>query len=251
MIRAIRDYFTADIGEILIDTDDIYEQAQQFMSHVMPDNGTPRQALPRRRAAVLALPDRAPDRDRVLAHGHPAVGRRDRHRPHRGAGLDRRQLGARHARQRHRGDRVPHQPRSRRRDRAPDAAARPGRPDRHRLHRHGGVEEPARGRDSACAMRCATTARACRSARSRASACWSCRASACARRSSEGSAHHLPALQRHRPHPRHRIVRAAHPAHHPGRGDEGEHRRRARAGAGGRRHASCSTRSAPRSPRSS
>ncbi|MCH2241026.1 MAG: Rne/Rng family ribonuclease, partial [Aquabacterium sp.] len=38
VIRAIRDYFTADIGEILIDTDDIYEQAKQFMLHVMPDN---------------------------------------------------------------------------------------------------------------------------------------------------------------------------------------------------------------------
>ncbi|HMQ71203.1 MAG TPA: Rne/Rng family ribonuclease [Rubrivivax sp.] len=38
VIRAIRDYFTADIGEILIDTDDIFDQAQQFMNHVMPDN---------------------------------------------------------------------------------------------------------------------------------------------------------------------------------------------------------------------
>jgi ribonuclease E len=38
VIRAIRDYFTADIGEILIDTDDIYDQAQQFMNHVMPDS---------------------------------------------------------------------------------------------------------------------------------------------------------------------------------------------------------------------
>ena len=37
VIRAIRDYFTADIGEILIDTDDIYEQAKQFMDHVMPE----------------------------------------------------------------------------------------------------------------------------------------------------------------------------------------------------------------------
>ncbi|HVL56712.1 MAG TPA: Rne/Rng family ribonuclease, partial [Burkholderiaceae bacterium] len=37
VIRAIRDYFTPDIGEILIDTDDIYEQARQFMAHVMPD----------------------------------------------------------------------------------------------------------------------------------------------------------------------------------------------------------------------
>ncbi|HWS11552.1 MAG TPA: Rne/Rng family ribonuclease [Rhodocyclaceae bacterium] len=38
VIRAIRDYFQPDIGEILIDTDDIYEQAQQFMAHVMPGN---------------------------------------------------------------------------------------------------------------------------------------------------------------------------------------------------------------------
>ena len=37
VIRAIRDYFTADVGEILIDTDDIYDQAQQFMNHVMPE----------------------------------------------------------------------------------------------------------------------------------------------------------------------------------------------------------------------
>ena len=37
VIRAIRDYFQPDIGEVLIDTDEIYDQAQQFMSHVMPD----------------------------------------------------------------------------------------------------------------------------------------------------------------------------------------------------------------------
>ena len=39
VIRAIRDYFTADVGEILIDTDDLFEQASQFMNHVMPDQG--------------------------------------------------------------------------------------------------------------------------------------------------------------------------------------------------------------------
>ena len=38
VIRAIRDYFHPDIGEILIDTESIFEQAQQFMSHVMPAN---------------------------------------------------------------------------------------------------------------------------------------------------------------------------------------------------------------------
>jgi ribonuclease E len=38
VIRAIRDYFNHDIGDILIDTDDIYEQAQQFIAHVMPEH---------------------------------------------------------------------------------------------------------------------------------------------------------------------------------------------------------------------
>jgi len=38
VIRAIRDYFSSDIGEILIDTPDIHEQAVQFMNHVMPSN---------------------------------------------------------------------------------------------------------------------------------------------------------------------------------------------------------------------
>ncbi|HJU20869.1 MAG TPA: Rne/Rng family ribonuclease, partial [Casimicrobiaceae bacterium] len=38
VIRAIRDYFQPDIGEILIDTEAIHEQAQQFMGHVMPNN---------------------------------------------------------------------------------------------------------------------------------------------------------------------------------------------------------------------
>lgn len=40
VIRAIRDYFTSDIGEILIDTDDIYEQARMFMEYVMPDQAS-------------------------------------------------------------------------------------------------------------------------------------------------------------------------------------------------------------------
>ncbi|MEN2428723.1 Rne/Rng family ribonuclease [Chromobacterium vaccinii] len=37
VIRAIRDYFHPDIGEVLIDTDEIHDQARQFMSHVMPN----------------------------------------------------------------------------------------------------------------------------------------------------------------------------------------------------------------------
>lgn len=38
VIRAIRDYFYHEIGEILIDNPEIYDQARQFMTHVMPNN---------------------------------------------------------------------------------------------------------------------------------------------------------------------------------------------------------------------
>ena len=38
VVRAIRDYFNPEIGEILIDTDDIFHQAQAFMGTVMPDH---------------------------------------------------------------------------------------------------------------------------------------------------------------------------------------------------------------------
>jgi ribonuclease E len=37
VIRSIRDHFSPDISEILIDKEDVYEQAKQFMAHVMPD----------------------------------------------------------------------------------------------------------------------------------------------------------------------------------------------------------------------
>ena len=38
VIRAIRDYFQPEIGEILIDTDEVFEQAKAFMGTVMPGN---------------------------------------------------------------------------------------------------------------------------------------------------------------------------------------------------------------------
>ena len=36
VIRAIRDYFQPDIGEILIDTQEVYDQVSEFMTYVMP-----------------------------------------------------------------------------------------------------------------------------------------------------------------------------------------------------------------------
>ena len=38
VVRAIRDYFNPEIGEILVDTEDVYQQALAFMSTVMPSN---------------------------------------------------------------------------------------------------------------------------------------------------------------------------------------------------------------------
>ncbi|HFC8485593.1 TPA: ribonuclease E/G [Neisseria subflava] len=38
LIRAIRDYFRPDIGEILVDNQEVYDQVSEFMSYVMPSN---------------------------------------------------------------------------------------------------------------------------------------------------------------------------------------------------------------------
>jgi ribonuclease E len=38
IIRALRDYLRNDIGEIIIDSEDVYEQAREFMQQVMPHN---------------------------------------------------------------------------------------------------------------------------------------------------------------------------------------------------------------------
>ena len=227
VIRAIRDYFQPDIGEILIDTEEIYEQAQQFMSHVMPDNVRKREALQGRRAAVLALPDRAPDRDRVFARRCrcPPAARSSSTTPRRWSPID-----VNSARATKGGDieetAFNTNLRSRRRSRAPAAPARPGRPDRHRLHRHGEREATSAKSRTACATRCKLRPRARADRQDLALRPDGAVAPAPAPVARRIGPHPLPALPRHRPHPRHRIDRAAHPAHHPGRGDEGQHRRR-------------------------
>lgn len=38
LIRAIRDYFRPDIGEIVVDNQEVYDQVAEFMSYVMPGN---------------------------------------------------------------------------------------------------------------------------------------------------------------------------------------------------------------------
>ncbi|MCH7646056.1 MAG: ribonuclease E/G, partial [Nitrospinae bacterium] len=39
IIRAIRDYFTTDIGEVLIDNQEVYQEAKEFFADVMPRFG--------------------------------------------------------------------------------------------------------------------------------------------------------------------------------------------------------------------
>ncbi len=145
VIRAIRDYFQPDIGEILIDTTEIHDQARAFMDIVMPDNVGKVKRYHDDVPLFSAFPDRAPDRNRVLADSAAAVRRRDCDRPHRSARRGRRELGARHQGRGHRGNGRTHEPRSRRRSCPPAASARSGRPDRDRFHRHGIGQKPARG----------------------------------------------------------------------------------------------------------
>ena len=38
LIRAIRDYYRPDIGEILVDNQEVHDQVAEFMSYVMPNN---------------------------------------------------------------------------------------------------------------------------------------------------------------------------------------------------------------------
>ncbi len=181
MIRAIRDYFHPDIGEILIDTDAIYEQAQQFMSHVMPANVQ----------RVKRYSDDVPLFSRFqIEHQIETAYARKVQLPSGGAiVIDHTEalvsVDVNSARATKAGD--IEKTASNTNLEAADEIAR-----QMRLRDLGGLividfidmEErrtSARSR-TACATRCATTAPACSSARSRASACWSCRASACARR---------------------------------------------------------------------
>jgi ribonuclease E len=137
VIRAIRDYFQPDIGEILIDTDDVYEQARQFMAHVMPGNVNrikryhddvplfSRFQIEHQIESAYSRQVNLPSGGAIVIDHTEALVSVDVNSgaPTRGADIEETAFK--------------HQPRSRRRSRPPAAPARPRRPDRHRLHRHG------------------------------------------------------------------------------------------------------------------
>src|SRR6266436_1459377 len=81
--RGLRDYFSDDVGECLIDQPEAFQKAQEYMQRFMPPDAPQAQALSRPGAAVHALPDREPDRVRLFAQGHPALGRQPGDRPYR------------------------------------------------------------------------------------------------------------------------------------------------------------------------
>jgi ribonuclease E len=87
VIRAIRDYFQPDIGEILIDTQEIFDQAVAFMQTVMPANVAKvklyRDDVPRFHVS------RSSTRSKALGR-HVNCPGGDRDRPRQGAGVDRR-----------------------------------------------------------------------------------------------------------------------------------------------------------------
>ena len=146
VIRAIRDYFHPDIGELLIDTEAIFEQAQQFMAHVMPANVN----------RVKLYKDDVPLFSRFqIEHQIETAYARQVALPSGGAiVIDHTEalvsIDVNSARATKAGDiettAFNTNLRSRGRDCAPAAAARPRRPHRHRLHRHGEHQEPARSR---------------------------------------------------------------------------------------------------------
>ena len=96
--RAIRDLYNKDVAEIIVEGDDGYRNAKDFMRMLMPShakNVKPyKESVPLfQRHHIEAQLDAMfqPDRD-------AEIGRLYRHQPDRGAGFHRRELGPRHAR---------------------------------------------------------------------------------------------------------------------------------------------------------
>jgi ribonuclease E len=100
IIRALRDYMRPDIGEVLVDTDEIYEQAQDFMQLVMPHN----------LRKLKMYNDDIPLFNRFQTYRAPAFRRLHRPGSDRSAYRGRCELIARHQRRRYRGNSAEHQP---------------------------------------------------------------------------------------------------------------------------------------------
>ena len=111
--RAMRDYLSDDIGEVLVDDPAAFQKAQEYMQRFMPADAQRRLKMYTDDIALFTRFQIESQIESAYAHkvqlpsGGSIVDRL-----HRSAGLDRHQLRARHARQGHRDHRHQHQPRS-------------------------------------------------------------------------------------------------------------------------------------------
>jgi ribonuclease E len=113
ILRALRDHFSAEIGEILVDDAPVYEEARLFMERVMPHNLRKLKLYDDPVPLFTRFQIESQIESAYSARRGTALRRQHRHRPHRGVAFDRYQLGARHQGRRHRDDGAEHEPRGR------------------------------------------------------------------------------------------------------------------------------------------
>ena len=143
--RSIRDLYTRDIEEVLVQGDEGYRTAKSFMKMLIratraassPSARTARRFCTSTRSRTSSRPCTRPR----FRCSRAATWSSTRPRP---CG-DRRELRTGHPCPQCRGHRPADQSRGSRRDRAATAPAGPGRPDRDRLHRHGRIPQPDGG----------------------------------------------------------------------------------------------------------
>ena len=122
VIRTMRDYFTQDIDEVWIDSQDTYDRALEFVSDVMPQKAKIIKLYSGDRPLFSKFNLEEQIESIYMRRVPLQIGRRDRHRRDRGADRDRRQQQGRREARRRRGERHADQPRGGRGDRAGSCA---------------------------------------------------------------------------------------------------------------------------------
>ncbi len=130
--RGLRDYFSDDVGECLIDQPEAFQKAQEYMQRFMPPDAQRKLKLYQDPVPLFTRYQiESQIESAYCAQGYPALGRQSGDRPYRSPGLHRHQLGAQHARRRHRGHGAQHQFGGGGGNRPAAAPAGYRRPDRH------------------------------------------------------------------------------------------------------------------------
>ena len=92
--RAIRDLYNKDVQDVMVEGEEGYRNAKDFMRMLMPSHARNVHQYKDTVPLFQRLHIEAAARRDVLAHRHAEIGRLYRHQPDRGAGLDRRQFRA-------------------------------------------------------------------------------------------------------------------------------------------------------------